>query len=73
MTKKEKQRTRELTYQAINRGELVEKDECERCGIKRYRLLIHHDDYSDPLNVRWLCAPCHQFVHMEMRTLAVEQ
>jgi hypothetical protein len=40
-------------------------DNCEQCGLKpEYEALQgHHDDYSKPLEVRWLCRSCHQRHH----------
>lgn len=35
---------------------------CERCGDPAEK---HHDDYSQPLQVRWLCRPCHLELHRE--------
>lgn len=41
---------------AIHRGDLVVQP-CELCGDRA--TVAHHDDYSEPLDVRWLCGPCH--------------
>lgn len=45
---------------AQTRGQLV-KQPCEKCGEADTQK--HHDDYSKPLEVRWLCALCHQQEH----------
>ena len=46
---------------------------CERCG-KRCRgrrsgfaigkIVAHHEDYAKPLEVTWLCKPCHRLRHL---------
>lgn len=41
---------------AIANGSLV-RQPCERCGA--IRVDAHHDDYSKPLSVRWLCRGHH--------------
>jgi protein-arginine kinase activator protein McsA len=54
-----------LTYAvkaAIKRGELIRPMLCEGCGQQR-SVDAHHDDYSKPLSVRWLCRACHQEHH----------
>ena len=48
---------------AIRDGRLKRKL-CEKCG--RGPTQAHHDDYSKPLNVRWLCLPCHASHHQEV-------
>jgi hypothetical protein len=37
---------------------------CERCG--REDTHGHHEDYSKPLDVNWLCPPCHGERHREI-------
>lgn len=45
---------------AIKRGDLVRKP-CEVCDEPKTQ--GHHDDYSKPLVVRWLCHKHHRAVH----------
>ncbi len=41
-------------------GNLFEKP-CEVCGSSD--VVAHHDDYSEPLNVRWMCQHHHKEWH----------
>lgn len=34
---------------------------CEKCGSPESQ--AHHEDYSKPLDVRWLCFSCHRAEH----------
>lgn len=47
---------------AVREGRLVKPDACEDCG-RALPLHGHHDDYSRPLDVRWLCVDCHFLRH----------
>lgn len=47
---------------AIRNGSLDRKP-CEICGCKKSH--AHHEDYSKPLDVRWLCALHHHRHHAE--------
>jgi hypothetical protein len=58
-----------LLMKAIKRGE-VQRKPCEICGALRVH--GHHDDYSKPLSVRWLCAIHHAQVHAEKRRINLE-
>ena len=44
------------------KGTLIKKDNCENCDSD-FAVLAHHDDYSKPLDVRWLCQACHMQWH----------
>lgn len=41
------------------------KNPCEICGNPKSQK--HHEDYSKPLDVRWLCAKHHAARHVELR------
>lgn len=47
---------------ALTGGQLV-KGACEICGTSDGRIDAHHDDYSKPLDVRWLCRTHHVRLH----------
>jgi len=50
---------RSAAKMAVRRGKLVPQP-CEACGA---RAEMHHDDYSKPLDVRWLCTTHHRAHH----------
>jgi hypothetical protein len=54
-----------LVHNAIARGDLV-RQPCERCGTTE-RIHAHHDDYTKPLEVRWLCQSHHIQRHQELK------
>ena len=47
---------------AIRDGKIKKENNCSICGSD---LIVeaHHDDYTKPLNVRWLCNKCHRDWH----------
>lgn len=55
-----KARVRSRTKMQIRRGKLVRKP-CEVCGDSKSQ--AHHDDYSKPDDIRWLCHMHHLEVH----------
>lgn len=52
-------RARDKVHQAIAKG-LLKREGCEICGATAE---AHHDDYSKPLDVRWLCRAHHAEHH----------
>jgi len=47
---------------AIEKGILVRPDVCSECDSKQF-IEAHHDDYTKPDTVRWLCKSCHETWH----------
>lgn len=58
-----KAKARNAVKTAVKNGSLKKPSECQGCGRKSYRIEGHHPDYSRPLDVQWLCAPCHKTLH----------
>ena len=44
---------------------ILKNGKCEVCGSKKSE--AHHDDYSKPLKVRWLCRKHHHEHHVKLR------
>lgn len=57
---KEVEAAGKLARRALKLGTLRQLP-CERCGHPRS--LAHHEDYSKPLEVIWLCATHHRRLH----------
>jgi hypothetical protein len=55
---------RTLARRAVQKG-VRKKEPCEICGDNN--AVAHHLDYSQPLDVHWLCAPHHIQLHALMR------
>lgn len=49
---------RRLLNAAVRHGFIVKPKVCSECKQAR-RITGHHEDYSKPLVVVWLCYPCH--------------
>lgn len=47
---------------AIKAGVIKRPDTCEACSIIE-PVEGHHSDYSQPLQVTWLCQLCHKSIH----------
>lgn len=48
---------------AIKKGTLLRKP-CIKCNSEK--TVAHHEDYDKPLEVTWLCQPCHKKRHIEI-------
>lgn len=43
----------------VQAGHIIRPSVCEHCGATGRRIEGAHDDYDEPLRVRWLCKSCH--------------
>jgi hypothetical protein len=60
---KRRQTAHTAVAKAIRNGVLTRMP-CERCGAVKSE--GHHEDYDKPLDVMWLCQPCHKQRHKEI-------
>jgi RNase P subunit RPR2 len=61
---------------AVRLGKLIRPYACERCDTipepdhqGRSTIHGHHNDYTKPLEVVWLCKSCHRDEHMKIPTI----
>lgn len=64
----EKHRAQQLVAQAVASGRLIRPEACSACGLPCVPH-GHHDDYSQPLAVRWLCRTHHRVADIARRKL----
>lgn len=66
----EKSRARARLRYALKAGTIRKPDACQSCEATGQRIEGHHDDYSKPLVVLWLCPSCHRERHGRLVTKA---
>jgi hypothetical protein len=64
-----KGRAKSAVYRAVRSGRLKKPEVCSGCGQEFDKAEIHghHEDYSKPLDVIWLCHQCHVDVHRDRK------
>lgn len=67
---KHKSLARAKTRNAVKAGKIVKPNHCSNCR-KEAPLQGHHEDYSKPLEVQWLCDSCHKHTHGKLKDLTL--
>ena len=57
-----KNKARMIVTHAKRNGTLVSPTHCESCGEEKFTE-AHHEDYTKPLELIWLCKQCHENIH----------
>lgn len=58
----EKVKAHALVRKEIRKGGMERPSLCPKCGRDR-DIIAHHEDYSKPLDVEWMCRLCHNDLH----------
>ena len=61
-----RQKAHQTVSKALRHGTLL-REPCCRCGNEKS--VAHHEDYDKPLDITWLCQPCHKQRHFEINKL----
>lgn len=59
----EKVAAHKIVAAALKGGHIINPGQCSACGKISNYLDAHHDDYTKPLNITWLCISCHRKKH----------
>ena len=64
-----KQNAQKALSEAIAAGVVENPQVCYGCGCEppEHRIEAHHHDYTKPLEVIWLCTPCHSRMDAQRR------
>ena len=68
--REEEYKARHKLSNAVRDGKMQRRDRCQHCHVSGVRIEGHHEDYSKPFDVVWLCVPCHRQLHAFKDTIA---
>ena len=66
-----KQRAKVSVYNAIKSGKLNKLTYCQDCKKTNCRIEGHHEDYTKPLKIIWLCQLCHIKRHKKSKPIYI--
>lgn len=68
-----RQAARLVLAKAIKAGEVLKPNFCSECLGSTVAIEGHHSDYLKPLEVTWLCKPCHAKAHREVEAATAKR
>jgi hypothetical protein len=63
-TKKQKLKVNDMVAAAVKAKRIIRPSKCSKCGSSRGTICAHHEDYSKPFGITWLCHHCHVKRHI---------
>ena len=57
-----RKKARRIVMLANNKGEIKKPEYCQLCSQKG-KMVGHHKDYEQPLELLWVCPKCHYHLH----------
>ena len=57
-----KRLSRATLHSNVRNGKIIRPNQCSKCSSTG-NIHAHHEDYSKPLKVIWLCKKCHTRLH----------
>lgn len=57
-------RARKIIHRLVRDGKIRKPTFCFLCLAKNHPIEAHHEDYSKPRRVSWVCRPCHIATHL---------
>lgn len=60
---------RDILNHAVAAKKIVKPNICEHCTKIASRIEGHHQNYANPLDVNWVCPPCHAILDRKSRLL----
>ena len=64
---REKFKVEQCLQRAVKNGQVKKEDSCSRCNSIG-KVMAHHEDYTKPLDIIWLCPLCHVQHHRNKAT-----
>jgi ribosomal protein S27AE len=56
---------------SLRSGKLIKPDICSKCGSGK-KIQAHHEDYSKPLDIIWLCFKCHRELEHQQTVTVID-
>lgn len=66
----DRRKAHSIVNYALRSGQIKKAEHCLNCGAGE-GLEAHHPDYSRPLDVVWLCVPCHRQTHAMIKSYRI--
>lgn len=57
---------RQIVQLALKGKMIFKPSKCTRC-VNTQKIEAHHEDYSKPLDILWVCFTCHRLIHKESK------